>query len=425
MPTLLLRAATVSLLLIPTTVSLTFASATRFTVRTQFRSRSPKLTLEQISALVSDAELDDVLDAALAPAAREPIMETYRPRRRYLVRRLRGTMLERTWQPVLANTFVAAALVLVFRAGTASPGVRTPIWRAPPAGSSPWLEQLIALDKVWHYLMTLTTFTLSFFLNQAYSMFSRTLNLGRKIQGRLNDLGMVCAHRARRDGASGALDPAARATLERVARYVRLFSLLFYAGLTRRHAILRSARGLERAVARGALSAEEARALLGESGGAGGGGLPASQRHWIVLGWIAQLHRRALDSGAFVGDRTAAETQFDERVHELRGAAASVGDELADRIPLPYIHFVQILTDFFLLLTPFALFPEMGAWCIVATASLTLFYEGLLNLAKSFIDPLDNERVHRGGICIDTLIAESNAGAVRWLYAATPPLPAS
>ena len=119
------------------------------------------------------------------------------------------------------------------------------------------------------------------------------------------------------------------------------------------------------------------------------------------------------------------EAQFDERVHELRGAAASVGDELADRIPLPYIHFVQILTDFFLLLTPFALFPEMGAWCIVATASLTLFFEGLLNLAKSFIDPLDNERVHRGGICIDTLIAESNAGAVRWLYAATPPLPAS
>ena len=157
----MLRAATVSLLLIPTTVSLSVASATRFTLRTQFRSRAPNLPLEQISSLVSDAELDDVLDAALAPAARDPIMEPYRPRRRYLIRRFGGTMLERTWQPVLANTFVAAALVLVFRAGTRSPGVRTPIWRAPPAGSSPWLEQLVALDKVWHYLMTLTTFTLS------------------------------------------------------------------------------------------------------------------------------------------------------------------------------------------------------------------------------------------------------------------------
>ena len=34
-------------------------------------------------------------------------------------------------------------------------------------------------------------------------------------------------------------------------------------------------------------------------------------------------------------------------------------------------------------------------------------------------------QVYSGGICIDTLIAESNAGAVRWLYAATPLLPAS
>ena len=64
----------------------------------------------------------------------------------------------------------------------------------------------------------------------------------------------------------------------------------------------------------------------------------------------------------------------------------------------------------------------MGAWCIFATALLTLFYEGLLNLAKRFIDPLDNEHEHQGGIVVDTLIAESNAGSVRWMHAAVPPV---
>ena len=109
----------------------------------------------------------------------------------------------------------------------------------------------------------------------------------------------------------------------------------------------------------------------------------------------------------------------------LRGKLGSVFDMLDARMPLAYMHIVHVLVDTLLYLAPLALYPKVGALAVPLSGILTLFYEGLLNLAKSFIDPLDNERVHRGGICIDTLIAESNAGAVRWLYAATPPLPAS
>ena len=71
-----------------------------------------------------------------------------------------------TWQPVLINMMVGGLLVWTFRRFGA-PGVPHPLWKPPPAGSFKWLEQLQALDKVWHYLMTLTTFTLSFFFNQS------------------------------------------------------------------------------------------------------------------------------------------------------------------------------------------------------------------------------------------------------------------
>eukprot|EP00553_Chaetoceros_curvisetus_P004892 CAMPEP_0204628028 /NCGR_PEP_ID=MMETSP0717-20131115/14794_1 /ASSEMBLY_ACC=CAM_ASM_000666 /TAXON_ID=230516 /ORGANISM="Chaetoceros curvisetus" /LENGTH=171 /DNA_ID=CAMNT_0051644469 /DNA_START=8 /DNA_END=523 /DNA_ORIENTATION=- len=44
-------------------------------------------------------------------------------------------------------------------------------------------------------------------------------------------------------------------------------------------------------------------------------------------------------------------------------------------------------------------------------------YQGLFDLAKQFLDPYDNESYGKGEdpLCIDTLIAESNAGSVRWM----------
>ena len=42
---------------------------------------------------------------------------------------------------------------------------------------------------------------------------------------------------------------------------------------------------------------------------------------------------------------------------------------------LAYAHAVQLLVDVFLLLTPFALYSEVGFWSIVATGVLTTFYQ--------------------------------------------------
>ena len=48
---------------------------------------------------------------------------------------------------------------------------------------------------------------------------------------------------------------------------------------------------------------------------------------------------------------------------------------------------------------------------------LTISYQGLFDLAKQFLDPYDNENYGKGEdpLCVDTLIAETNAGSVRWM----------
>merc|ERR1719183_1896477 len=46
-----------------------------------------------------------------------------------------------------------------------------------------------------------------------------------------------------------------------------------------------------------------------------------------------------------------------------------------------------------------------------------MFYQGLFDLAKQFLDPYDNENFGQGDdpLVIDTLIAETNAGSIRWM----------
>ena len=104
------------------------------------------------------------------------------------------------------------------------------------------------------------------------------------------------------------------------------------------------------------------------------------------------------------------------KMTDLRATYAGIGDQLDGRIPLVYVHFVQILVDSFLLLAPFALYSELGIWSIAAVGLLTLFYSGLLDLSKILLDPLENDNFYKGSVNMDigVLIAESNSGSTRW-----------
>ena len=52
----------------------------------------------------------------------------------------------------------------------------------------------------------------------------------------------------------------------------------------------------------------------------------------------------------------------------------------------------------------------------LVSSLLTMFYQGLFDLSKQFLDPYDNENYGKGEdpLCVDTLIAESNSGSMRW-----------
>ena len=85
-------------------------------------------------------------------------------------------------------------------------------------------------------------------------------------------------------------------------------------------------------------------------------------------------------------------------------------------MPLAYAHIVQILTDVFVATAPAALYAELGVWAIFSCGILTLFYSGLLDLAKIFLDPLDNDHWFQESVNMDigVLIREGNAGSTRW-----------
>ena len=78
---------------------------------------------------------------------------------------------------------------------------------------------------------------------------------------------------------------------------------------------------------------------------------------------------------------------------------------------------VQLLVDTLVVLAPFALFPKLGVLTVVLSAILVVFYRGFLQLSKSFLDPFGNEDSLSENFNITTLLAETNAGSVRWMDA--------
>mmetsp|Transcript_15185 Transcript_15185/g.20359 ORF Transcript_15185/g.20359 Transcript_15185/m.20359 type:complete len:103 (-) Transcript_15185:197-505(-) len=90
---------------------------------------------------------------------------------------------------------------------------------------------------------------------------------------------------------------------------------------------------------------------------------------------------------------------------------------MTDKMPLARAHFTQMLVTSFLVLTPFATFSEMGYLSPLATFIVTLFFQGLLNLSKLFLDPFDNSKAHCqqvDPVQVNTLIQESNIDSIQF-----------
>ena len=122
--------------------------------------------------------------------------------------------------------------------------------------------------------------------------------------------------------------------------------------------------------------------------------LPSYKYYTTYLEWIMIRITQARQQGMIEGSGTGSDGldyMLLHKICDVRGMTSAIKYQLSARMPLPYTHFVQLLVDTFLFSAPFALIPELGILSIPCTGLLTLFYGGLLDLAKVFLDPLDNE----------------------------------
>mmetsp|Transcript_11059 Transcript_11059/g.36622 ORF Transcript_11059/g.36622 Transcript_11059/m.36622 type:complete len:456 (+) Transcript_11059:99-1466(+) len=327
-------------------------------------------------------ELKEIASLASSTAASAPIIPQYFPQRAWLWRQWSGTIVRRVLpREVIWNTAVACSIALFLT--MPGPAWTHPAWRMTLASS------LSPLEKVWLLASSLVSFVLSFFLSQAYSVWRNVYSSARRVQGRLNDLGLLCAAFATRDAATGSYTSEAEETLRTVARYVRLFNILFYASVTTQFAPLQSPQGLDALIDLGALTADEKDGLLA-----------SAQMHNAVLEWLSNLFDTSVGDGRLGVSVSrlqgtspiALQMALQNKLVELRSTYASIPDQLSGRMPLAYVQLVQILTDLLIFCTPFALVHSVGGFgAVLGTSVVTLFHSSIVSLAKLFLDPFSNE----------------------------------
>lgn len=149
----------------------------------------------------SDDELKATVDEAVSETVYQPVIPQFYPPRMWLWTQWKGTILQRVLPgEVFWSSVCTALFVLVFgriRSGTAAASAAWP--HVAAAVTVPGLNSALrSVDKVWVLASGLVSFTLSFFLTQSYNFWREVYGKTRAVQGRLNDIGMLCATSAAR-----------------------------------------------------------------------------------------------------------------------------------------------------------------------------------------------------------------------------------
>jgi len=395
-------------------------------------------TIDQLEHVVTDADIENVLDQILGSSG-GPIIRRFKPEPLWLWRCWYGTVLYNSSKGAIINMIWSTVVCLTLGKIALQPGsdtsIRSILMALPTSDQNhPLLSHLKVLEKVWNLLTSFSTFLLTFFVGQAYGLWRDFYGIGRSIQGRLNDINLLVATHAARSPVTrkkgshkrnpddlpqyfnnSKHTPEALRLCEKVSSNLKAYHILMWASNARRFRMLLTNRGLHHMVQRGIISKEEKYTLdtLVE--------LPKTMKHLVFLEWIAMDCQKGLREGTLIGNAGFEHLLLD-KICMLRGTVGSIGDKLDGRMPLAYAHFVQILVDTLVYTAPFAQYGTLGPLgCILSVGILTIFYSGLLDLAKVFLDPLDNEDYCQGSVHMDigVLIRESNAASKRWIHGAS------
>ncbi|CAJ1966016.1 unnamed protein product [Cylindrotheca closterium] len=369
-------------------------------------------------------QLDRLTDWAVNDEANRPVICEYEPEGTYLWSKWKGTVLQLIYPAVIFNTFVG---ILVAYSAREFADSTWPLFAIPPQDDY-LIQQLHGFNLIWSYQVTLTTFILTFFTSEAYKHWKDVYFATRRIQGRINDICMLVTI-----GATTPNEEDKNELVKKCTRLIKLSHTFFWASTPTSsngvvdggwendediHSdieigpILLSNEGLQGLVDVGELTTEEVDSLLSS-------GLPPSQYTYVLLEWVGLLIMDGLERNVLQNGNSGLEENILRQMSALRAEYFSIGDYAAGRMSLAYVQLVQVLVDSLVFLAPVCLYSDVGSLSVPLVGLLTLFFKGLLELSKSFLDPFGNEGFKSQNIRVDVLVSELNFGAQsRWTSAA-------
>ena len=164
-------------------------------------------------------QIDSVIERATCTHGWVPIIPQFSRSFRWAWQQWEGTIIERLWRTAVHMMFIPLCLLgfVRFLDPTAT------WWKLPL--SHPLAAPLTAIANGWNYLLTLATFVTTFFVGHSHDFWCKSYGLTRSIQGRLNDIGLICGSHAQRT-ADGELTAEAAQLLDDTARNLRLMHCL-------------------------------------------------------------------------------------------------------------------------------------------------------------------------------------------------------
>lgn len=175
-------------------------------------------------------------------------------------------------------------------------------------------------------------------LSQCLFLFHlRCSNTGttRGIQGRLNDISLILASNATRSESDGELTEGAVVALDDIAQIQRLLHLLYWCSVVKRFKCLLSPEGISYLLSKKLISQNEYASLI-QVGESRLGGHHASMT-WLLSRITLAVKRRDIDA-----DQAAMMSIYD-KITNLRMLMARLPDMYDGRMPLAYVHFVNLL----------------------------------------------------------------------------------
>lgn len=278
----------------------------------------------QMVSLEKMQEIDDVINTVSGTYTlyEGMVIPAYQPGRIWLWQQYAGTVFKISATTILLAMIGSAFFVLFARSITNEPF----IWESgflPPDKENPLVKGLLSeVRAIWDIQKTLTTFVLTFFVNQSFLFWGSVYKSVREVQGKLSGFNLLCVTNVKRS-ADGSLTAEAESLLEDVGQCARLFHVLFWASKAKRFSVLMSDEGLKRMESRGLMSTKQLDILLKLD-------LPNDKLFYAPLEWMLVRCNQAADEGVLLADNATKSSILREYIF-LRNAFADIGNMIEGR----------------------------------------------------------------------------------------------